>query len=241
MDFPMRPHDPSSSPTRGAVAAANGSTAQNPSLSGHLLTRRLKRDLRNDCETPIASVRHWNRPNNAATGQSVTLYERHPHTAEHAGSPIADTFAVVARKNSAVMALGDGVNWGARAALASRCAVHGAVETLNTALFPEDGGPTKVKTTQEVFQCLLRSFHAAHSLILQEEAHLTTLTVCAVLPVREKEGGETTWNYVEALRVEKNVVVTNCFWENRPCSVVPPNSVAVAISARTECRSLLYT
>jgi hypothetical protein len=27
----------------------------------------------------------------------VTLYERHPHTAEHAGSPIADTFAVVAR------------------------------------------------------------------------------------------------------------------------------------------------
>lgn len=45
----------------------------------------------------MLGIRHWNRPNNAATGQSVTLYERHPHTAEYAGSPIADTFALVAR------------------------------------------------------------------------------------------------------------------------------------------------
>ena len=43
----------------------------------------------------VAGIRHWNRPNNAATGQSVTLYERHPHTAEHAASPIADSFALV--------------------------------------------------------------------------------------------------------------------------------------------------
>ena len=41
---------------------------------------------------------------------------------------------------------------------------------------------------QEVFQCLLRSFHAAHSLILQEEAQLTTLTAVVVLPVSDKEG-----------------------------------------------------
>ncbi len=187
MDFPMRPPPHASgnsaegSPSRGAGAGA-------AAVNAHLLTRRLKQDLRNDCETAIAGVRHWNRPNNAATGQAVTLYERHPHTAEHAGSPIADTFAVVARKNCAIMALGDGVNWGARAALASRCAVHGAVETLNAALFSE-GSPPKLRTTQEVFQCLLRSFHAAHSLILHEEAHLTTLTACVVLPVQEKEGG----------------------------------------------------
>lgn len=31
--------------------------------------------------------------------------------------------------------MGDGVNWGARAALASRAAVHGAMEYLNQALF----------------------------------------------------------------------------------------------------------
>ena len=41
---------------------------------------------------------------------------------------------------------------------------------------------------QEVFQCLLRSFHAAHSLILQEEAQLTTLTAVVVLPVSDKDG-----------------------------------------------------
>ena len=36
---------------------------------------------------------------------------------------ISDSFAIVARKNSAIMVLGDGVNWGSKAALASRCAV----------------------------------------------------------------------------------------------------------------------
>lgn len=71
----------------------------------------------------MLGIRNWNRPNSAATGQSVTLYERHPHTAENAGNPIADSFAIVARKNSAIMVLGDGVNWGSKAALASRCAV----------------------------------------------------------------------------------------------------------------------
>ena len=32
----------------------------------------------------------------------------------------------------------------------------------------------------------MRSFHAAHSLILQEEAQLTTLTACVVIPVVDK-------------------------------------------------------
>ena len=62
-----------------------------------------------------------------------SLYEVNPLTGQAAGSPIADTFAVVARKNSALLVLGDGVNWGARAALASRSAVHGAVDYLNQA------------------------------------------------------------------------------------------------------------
>ena len=38
--------------------------------------------MRNDCESVIAGVQHWYRPNNAATGQSVTLYERHPVSAQ---------------------------------------------------------------------------------------------------------------------------------------------------------------
>ncbi len=110
-----------------------------------MLARKLKRDLKSDCDTVIAGVRHWSRPNNSATGQAVTLYERHPHTAEHAGNPIADTFAIVARKNSAILVLGDGVNWGPKAALASRCAVFACIDHLNTAIFGEV--PT-VKNTQ---------------------------------------------------------------------------------------------
>ena len=40
---------------------------------------------------------------------------------------ISDSFAIVARKNSAIMVLGDGVNWGSKAALASRCAVSNSL------------------------------------------------------------------------------------------------------------------
>ena len=92
---------------------------------------------------------------------------------------------MVARKNSSILVLGDGVNWGSKAALASRCAVYGCMEYLNTAIF----GMAKPDgiTTQDVFNYLLRSFHAAHSLILQEEAQLTTLTACVVIPVVEPE------------------------------------------------------
>lgn len=61
-----------------------------------------------------------------------------------AGEPIADTFAMVARKNNAILALADGVNWGPKACLAARCAIHGCVDYLNKALFRED---VKMETT----------------------------------------------------------------------------------------------
>ena len=159
-----------------------------PLNKSQIISRRLKLDLRNECDVPIAGIRNWNRPNSAATGTSVTLYERHPHTAEHAGNPIADTFAVVARKNSAIMVLGDGVNWGSKAALASRCAVYGCMDYLNNAIFGLANG--EGLTTQDVFNYLLRSFHAAHSLILQEEALLTTLTACVVIPILSQEDSD---------------------------------------------------
>ncbi len=205
-DFALRgaPGYNGSGPGTSSSRPASSDLGMNSAIQGNqLVSRRLKLDMRNDCETLIAGVRHWNRPNNAATGQSITLYERHPFTAENAGNPIADTFAVVAMKNAAIMVLGDGVNWGNRAALASRCAVSGCVEYLTTAIFAnlQEGNSmtTQVRciiligaylidvtvTLQEVFQCLLRSFHAAHSLILQEEAQLTTLTACVILPVIE--------------------------------------------------------
>lgn len=41
-------------------------------------------------------------------------------------------------------------------------------------------------TTLDVFVCLLRSFEAAHNLILEKEGLLTTLCACVVCPL---EGG----------------------------------------------------
>ena len=134
--------------------------------------------------------RYWNRPNSSAYGLSESLYERHPLTGEPAGSPIADTFAVIARKNSAILVLGDGVNWGAKAALASRAAVYGAMEYLNSAVFGVSR--SRALSTQDVFQILLRSFHAAHCLILEEEAMLTTLTAAVVLPTYDESSGNLT-------------------------------------------------
>lgn len=53
------------------------------------------------------------------------------------GEPIADSFGICVRENSAILALADGVNWGEKARLAARCAVHGCVDYLNKALYHE--------------------------------------------------------------------------------------------------------
>ena len=171
----------------GPAPGLTSPTASHMNDASHI-EAKLKIDLKDDISTSIAGIRYWNRPNSAAFGLSDTLYERHPLTGIAAGSPIADTFAIVARKNSAILVLGDGVNWGPRAALASRAAVHGAMEYLNSALFGVTRPQGRQLTTADVFQILLRSFHAAHCLILEEEAMLTTLTAAVVLPTTDETG-----------------------------------------------------
>ncbi|KAF0291171.1 PP2C-like domain-containing protein [Amphibalanus amphitrite] len=141
--------------------------------------------LRRTQHDEIAGTVNWNRPHPRAFGSSVSLYECHPVTGVHAGEPIADAFGVVCRSNSALLALADGVNWGEKARLAARCAVHGCLDYLNRALF---GAAASVQSTQDVFAALLQSFHAAHSLILQEGGMLTTLTAAAVVPCQLAQG-----------------------------------------------------
>lgn len=99
----------------------------------------------------IAGVSNWESPTSNAYGRSVSLYEKHPVTGVPAGEPIADCFAVVSRKNSAILCLADGVNWGAKASLAAKAAVHGCVDYLNQALF---GAHTVTSTTVIKFQFL---------------------------------------------------------------------------------------
>ncbi|CAG0886424.1 unnamed protein product [Darwinula stevensoni] len=127
-----------------------------------------------------AGIQGWNRPHPFAYGVSTTLYEKNPVTRINAGNPIADSYAIVARKNNAIMALADGVNWGEKPSLAAKCAVHGCIDYLNKALFPLRGAPL---TTKDIFLALMRSMCAAHQLILLEEGDVTTLTVAVIVPM----------------------------------------------------------
>lgn len=138
-----------------------------------------KAEIPLDEEAEVAGIVDWLRPSGIACGAATSLYERHPVTEQVAGTPVADAFAVVARSNNAILALADGVNWGEKAALAARSAIHGCMDYLNRALFTS---PTSARhtTSSDIFLTLLRSFHAAHSMILQEGGMLTTLTAAVI-------------------------------------------------------------
>ena len=47
---------------------------------------------------------------------------------------MADSFALCARDNNAVLIVADGVNWGEKSRLASRCAIYGSMQYINTQL-----------------------------------------------------------------------------------------------------------
>lgn len=90
----------------------------------------------------IADVTHWNAPcSEQGHGIAISLYEKNPITNEHAGSPIADCFGMISRRNSCVMVMADGVNWGEKARLASCSAVQASLEYLSRALMT----PSKYK------------------------------------------------------------------------------------------------
>lgn len=113
-----------------------------------------------------------------AFGISESLYERHPITGARAAEPIADCYALSVRPNSAIIAIADGVNWGTGSALAATCAIRGAMEYLNKAIYHGIDGASGVTTTREIAISLLRSMTVAHTLILSDEnASQTTLTV----------------------------------------------------------------
>lgn len=133
----------------------------------------------------IAGINRWDSATDNAYGIATTLYECHPfRTKEKAGEPIADSFGICVRENSAIIALADGVNWGEKACLASRCAVHGCIDYLNKALYSEG---SRIENTMDIFVALLRSFNAAHNLILQENGLLTTLCSAVVCQLKNSE------------------------------------------------------
>lgn len=125
----------------------------------------------------VAGVVDWNRPHPRADGVSVTLYERKINSIEHHGDPIADAFAIVARPNSCILAIADGVNWGPKPRLAARCALHGCIEHLNSRVYQCH---STTSSTQELFHIILRSLETGQKTILSHNGTTTTLTIAMV-------------------------------------------------------------
>lgn len=93
------------------------------------------------------------------------------------GDPVADVFAVQVRENVAVLALADGVGWGAKPRLAARCAVRAVMEHTLASLSELREQPT----SHTVAHILLDSVkNKAQELILEHNATLTTLSAAVV-------------------------------------------------------------
>ena len=63
------------------------------------------------------------------------------------GDPVADSFGLCARENSAVLIVADGVNWGEKSKLAARCAAFGCMEYVNRRLFQSGDKKHEFATT----------------------------------------------------------------------------------------------
>lgn len=72
------------------------------------------------------------------------------------GDPIADAFALCARKNNCLLLIADGVNWGEKSRLAARCALYGAMKYINRKLFQDRQQPQNTQvsgTDYKMFEC----------------------------------------------------------------------------------------
>lgn len=61
-----------------------------------------------DSRLPI----EWSQKSDYFYGISDSLYDRNQVTRLKNGDPIADCFGIIARQDSAILAVADGVNWG---------------------------------------------------------------------------------------------------------------------------------
>ncbi|KAL8604273.1 hypothetical protein ACOMHN_023643 [Nucella lapillus] len=129
---------------------------------------------------PVAGCKTWTRKEPQAYGLCLSLYEQHPISMKMSGEPIADSFAICARKNNTILLIADGVNWGEKSRLAARCALYGSMRYLNYKIFDKRQHPT---TTQDMTALLRKSLDEAHRAILARDGGLTTMCACMVAPV----------------------------------------------------------
>ena len=180
---------------------------QNQTMSEPAITTNSKqvggpeRNLYTECCDSFvkSNIYKWNLFHHRAYGIACSLYENNPVTNSTVGDPIADTYAILARKNSAMLILGDGVNWGPRSRVASRAAVRASMNFINRHLFFAPSSQIdnqlslrhKSLTTHDLFKVICRSFDAAQEFILQKKGTMTTL--CCSVVVKLKESSSQAW------------------------------------------------
>ena len=164
-----------------------------------------ERNLINECWDSFArcGIVKWNMHHHRSYGIAISLYENNPVSNTTVGDPIADVYAILTRKNSSLLLLADGVNWGPRSRLAARCAVRAAMNYLNRNLFfphvnnentliGNNSPPiNKNLTTHDIFKIMMKSFDAAQEFILQKKGTMTTL--CCSVVVKLKDSGPSMW------------------------------------------------
>lgn len=134
----------------------------------------------------------WPKKHHKAYGISTSLYEYNPITKQTVGEPIADTFAILARNNSCIMLMADGVNWGVKSRRAARCAVRAALYNINKSLFNEQ--KCQIKTTHDIFRILSKAFDESQALILKKEGSMTTLCCSIVVQLKDSSHNLSTQN-----------------------------------------------
>jgi hypothetical protein len=171
-------------------------------LDPQLDDKQRERQLISECWDSFAKcdLNKWNQYHHKSYGIACSLYENNLVNNTTVGDPIADVYAILTRRNSSILLLADGVNWGPRSRLAARCAVRAAMNYLNRNLFcsnSSSGAPAptcngnaltvnaKNLTTHDLFKLMMRSFDAAQEYILQKKGTMTTLCCSVVAKLRD--------------------------------------------------------
>ena len=126
----------------------------------------------------IAGCDNWSFKRDFAYGLAVSLYERNVLAPEGlSGDPIADVYAILAYRNSAILAVADGSSWGYKPRLAAKCAVRAVMDTLSSNL-------KDITEVNEVFGEMNTALCNAQRLILKNEGTMTTLSVAVVVQLK---------------------------------------------------------
>ena len=126
----------------------------------------------------IAGCDNWNLRQDFAYGLAVSLYERNVLDGGGlSGDPIADVYAILAHRNSAILAVADGASWGFKPRLAAKCAVRAVMDTLNSSL-------KDITQVNDVFHAMNTALWNAQRLILKNGGTMTTLSVAVVVQLK---------------------------------------------------------